>query len=229
LGEFSIDYELAQTRLVEEIETAKSLLTEAGVILQEKSEYPTRKINVQAFQAIVSQYNITNLENAIARINETIRKHNEKASTFTQYQSESRFSIRKHNVAESRAEYDGLVKNVEDAKVSASESEAKIAQLKAEIASLRSAIREHRKAAEIVNKLIAAYLGHHELTIRPTTEGYEIQRHGRRLVGPPSEGEKTAIALCYFISMLQSDGRKVEDTILVIDDPISSLDSKALN
>jgi wobble nucleotide-excising tRNase len=229
LGEFSFDYEQAQTRLVEEIETAKSLLTGAGDILQEKSEYPTRKINVQAFQVIVSQYNITNLDDAIARINEIIRKHNGKASTFTQYQSESRLSIRKHNVAEARAEYDGLVKNVEDAKVSASESGAKIAQLKAEIALLKSVIREHSKAAEIVNKLIASYLGHHELTIRPTTEGYEIQRHGRRLIGPPSEGEKTAIALCYFISMLQSDGRKLEDTILVIDDPISSLDSKALN
>jgi wobble nucleotide-excising tRNase len=229
LGEFSPDYELAQTRLVEAIEATKSLLTEAGAILQEKSEYPTRRINVQAFQVIVSQYNMTNLEDAIARLNEIVEKHNGKSSTFTQYQTESRFSIRKHNVAETRMEYDGLVKNVEDAKVSASESEAKIAQLKAEIASLKSTIREHSKAAEIVNKLIAAYLGHHELTILPTAEGYQIQRHGRRLIGSPSEGEKTAIALCYFISMLQSDGRKLEDTILVIDDPISSLDSKALN
>lgn len=229
LGEFSSNYELARSRLVEALEAANSLLSEAGAILQEKSEFPTRKVNVQALTVTVSKYDSKNLEDAIAQINEMIEKHNEKASTFTQYQLDSRLIIRRHNISEARADYDALVKNFEDAKARASESEVKIGQLNREIAHLRSAIREHSKAAEIINKLIAAYLGHNELTIHPTTEGYEIQRHGRRLSGSPSEGEKTAIALCYFISMLQSDGRKLEDTILVIDDPISSLDSKALN
>lgn len=47
--------------------------------------------------------------------------------------------------------------------------------------------------------------------------------------GLPSEGEKTAIALAYFLSTIESDGRKLNDLIVVIDDPISSLDTKALN
>ena len=47
--------------------------------------------------------------------------------------------------------------------------------------------------------------------------------------GLPSEGEKTAIALAYFLSTIESDGRKLKDLLIVIDDPISSLDTKALN
>jgi wobble nucleotide-excising tRNase len=49
------------------------------------------------------------------------------------------------------------------------------------------------------------------------------------VTGAPSEGEKTAIALCYFLSTLEADDRKIKDLIVVIDDPVSSLDTKAMN
>ena len=229
LGEFSSDYELAQRKLADAIEFASSLLAESRNILAEKSEYPTRKINRENLNVMINQDNSSKLKNAIAGINKIIQKHNEKASMFTEYQQQARLNIRKHNIAEARAEFDDLVNSLNDAKSRVKNAETRIEQSKAAIDHLRNSIRKHSKAAEIINKLIAAYLGHQELTILPTSEGYEIQRHGRRLSGSPSEGEKTAIALCYFISMLQSEGRKLSDTILVIDDPISSLDTRALN
>jgi wobble nucleotide-excising tRNase len=43
-----------------------------------------------------------------------------------------------------------------------------------------------------------------------------------------SEGEKTAIALVYFIAKLKEQNNKVEDTIVVLDDPISSFDNNHL-
>jgi len=43
-----------------------------------------------------------------------------------------------------------------------------------------------------------------------------------------SEGEKTAIAFAYFIVSLEEKGRHLSDTIVYIDDPISSLDSNHL-
>lgn len=81
----------------------------------------------------------------------------------------------------------------------------------------------------MINGLIAAYLGHGELTINPIDDGYELQRHGEPIVGVPSEGEKTAIAISYFLSSIEADNRKLKDVIVVIDDPVSSLDTKALN
>jgi wobble nucleotide-excising tRNase len=43
-----------------------------------------------------------------------------------------------------------------------------------------------------------------------------------------SEGEKTAIAFVYFITKLKEKDNKMEITIVVIDDPVSSFDSNHL-
>ena len=43
-----------------------------------------------------------------------------------------------------------------------------------------------------------------------------------------SEGEKTAIAFVYFIAKLKENRNQIEDSIIVVDDPISSFDSNHL-
>lgn len=93
----------------------------------------------------------------------------------------------------------------------------------------RQRLRAHNLAIEPINKLLAIYLGHSELSLAAVEEGYKIQRNGTPILGPLSEGEKTALAICYFLSKLEEDGRKKKDLIAIIDGPISSLDSKALN
>jgi wobble nucleotide-excising tRNase len=40
-----------------------------------------------------------------------------------------------------------------------------------------------------------------------------------------SDGERTAIAFAYFVTSLEGDGENIANTIVYIDDPISSLDS----
>ena len=61
-------------------------------------------------------------------------------------------------------------------------------------------------------------------------EGYYIKR--RASTGEPakslSEGERTAVALVYFLSKLEEKDFDLKNGIVVIDDPISSLDSNAL-
>src|SRR5699024_10114999 len=46
--------------------------------------------------------------------------------------------------------------------------------------------------------------------------------------GNLSEGEKTAIAFVYFITKLKENDNKIENTIVVVDDPVSSFDSNHL-
>jgi wobble nucleotide-excising tRNase len=111
LGEFSSDYGLAQNQLVEAIESAEALLSEVRAILIEKSEYPTRRINVDGFDIDFSEDNIARLKNAISQINQIIEQNNQKTLKFTEYQQEARLSIREHNIAAARAEFDELVKN----------------------------------------------------------------------------------------------------------------------
>ncbi len=63
----------------------------------------------------------------------------------------------------------------------------------------------------------------------PVDKGYLLRRADGTPVVRLSEGEKTAVTFCYFVASLQANNRKKEDLIVVIDDPISSLDTRALN
>jgi wobble nucleotide-excising tRNase len=80
-----------------------------------------------------------------------------------------------------------------------------------------------------LNKLLKSYLGHHKITLAPTEQGYQICRDEKPSNKPLSEGEKTAVAFCYFVTALTAEGRKIEDVIVVIDDPVSSLDTRAMS
>lgn len=85
--------------------------------------------------------------------------------------------------------------------------------------------------ADQFNESLHKFLGRSELTLRfnPMKKGYEILRNDSDLVeGNLSEGEKTAFAFVYFITKLKENDNKMEDTIVVVDDPVSSFDSNHL-
>ena len=70
------------------------------------------------------------------------------------------------------------------------------------------------------------FLGRTDLSFESADDGYLVKRRGVR-AKRLSEGEKTAIAFLYFIVQLEEDF-DVKDGIVVIDDPISSLDSSSI-
>ena len=165
----------------------------------------------------------------VTTVNEAIAAHNQAVTDFAKHKQAAETSIRRHFIAECCEDYTKTAKELDEAtgklKV---ESDALVALTKM-AGELRQRIRTHGLAAGVINKLIAAYLGHGELTINPVDQGYELQRHGTPITGVPSEGEKTAIAISYFLASIEADNRKLKDVIVVVDDPVSSLDTKALN
>lgn len=165
----------------------------------------------------------------LAAINGLIAKHNAAAADFGSSQAAARDAIKKHFLAEGFEEFESLQAALAEAQKTSGTVSKEVQDLEADIASLTTRVRTHGPAANKITKLVQAYLGHSELAIVPADEGYELHRHRKLVKGPPSEGEKTAIALCYFLSTLEADGRCIDDLIVVVDDPISSLDTKALN
>jgi wobble nucleotide-excising tRNase len=71
------------------------------------------------------------------------------------------------------------------------------------------------------------YLGHSELQLSVEETGYAITRAGVRAEGL-SEGERTAIALLYFLKSLEDRDFDLAHGVVVLDDPVSSLDQNAL-
>jgi wobble nucleotide-excising tRNase len=169
------------------------------------------------------------LTSSLAEVNGLIDQHNSRVDDFVRHQEDARLSIRRHYVAEGVVEFESLRKGVEEARNAADSASADLTKKLQDVQTLRLQVRQHGPAASRMNRLIRSYLGHAELTIFPIAEGYELHRHGKLAQGLPSEGEKTAIALCYFLSTLESDGRRIKDLTIVVDDPISSLDTKAMN
>lgn len=108
----------------------------------------------------------------------------------------------------------------------------------AALASERAALIEERDAlptseldprplAQSLNSDLAYLLGRDELKFAVNGDKYEIQRGGEP-ASHLSEGERTAISLLYFLCSL--DGHDVQQGRLtvIIDDPVSSLDSSVL-
>lgn len=169
------------------------------------------------------------LATGLTAVNEAIATHNQAVTDFAKHKDTAETSIRRHFTGDCRDDYARTAKDLREATDKLKVETGGAAALKEKARELRQQIRTHGPAAGVINKLIAAYLGHGELTINPIHEGYELQRHGTPITGVPSEGEKTAIAISYFLSSIEADNRKLKDVIVVVDDPVSSLDTKALN
>lgn len=102
---------------------------------------------------------------------------------------------------------------------------------KKEIKKIEADLSNETIGADKFNEALHKFLGRREISIHfnSTLKGYEITRnnsigHAKDL----SEGEKTAIAFVYFIIKLQENRNKINETIIVVDDPISSFDSNHL-
>jgi wobble nucleotide-excising tRNase len=82
------------------------------------------------------------------------------------------------------------------------------------------------KGKEELNKFIRKFLNREDIRIEVTTDDMFILQRGVKPASNLSEGEKTAIAFSYFLVYLESLGiEELRQTIVYIDDPISSLDN----
>lgn len=107
------------------------------------------------------------------------------------------------------------------------ELEGKTSRLKI----LESTLSNEVLAAEMFNEKLNSFIGYDELKLQfnKGLRGYEIIRKstGGKAIHL-SEGEKTAIAFVYFLTKLKENNNNIENSIVVIDDPISSFDNNKL-
>lgn len=199
-------------------------------VLDQKLAAPATPVNLSTLPAaeVVDDIN-TRLMGSVSSLNAMIAEHNNAVRGFKQAQTDAEVAIRKHFVVECRAEFDQHVAYLRKATNERETAQTALHNALKKADDLRQAVRTHGPAAEVINKIVKSYLGHGELTIQAIEEGYEIHRHGAAIEGLPSEGEKTAISIAYFLSTIEADGRALKDVIVVVDDPVSSLDTKALN
>jgi len=226
-------YETAAAELKEIAEWGVTKLSRMQTKLQEKTKAPNIPIEMKD---LPSKQQLHQWQASFVAATEKIRSaiiaHNEAHSGFAQSQEDARNQLKQHFLAELQHEYEENDKVQRDAETALEAHAELIAQASKQVEELKHQVRQHGPAAEVINSLLKAYLGHDELAIyvRDDEEsGYEIKRRGVLVRGTLSQGERTALALCYFLTGLEAENRKLKDLIVVIDDPVSSLDTRALN
>ncbi|MDG4719243.1 MULTISPECIES: AAA family ATPase [Thalassospira] len=224
------DFKGIRESLFQEIHKVRTYLDSLNKVLIQKQKSPATPSDMSVVAVHADVETAANkLAEAIAMANAIIANHNAIAGDSEKHKEKSELAIRKHFIAGCSKEYESLFNELEESKLNSKALTEELEKLTSTAAQAKQKIKEHGPAANVINKLIASYLGHDELKVHPVEDGYEFHRHGKSIRGMPSEGEKTAIAISYFLSSISSDGKKIKDLIIVIDDPVSSLDSKALN
>ena len=161
------------------------------------------------------------------KINALIAEHNKYTDNFAQEVSDARKALEEDEVAKVLTDCQTRRKAITDAEAELAGAQRATQDIQTQIATLEQAIRNRRRSADELNKEMAAYLGYNELRFEIRETGYTITRNGQPAMHL-SEGERTAIAFMYFLKSLSDADFDLKRGIIVIDDPVSSLDANAL-
>jgi wobble nucleotide-excising tRNase len=169
----------------------------------------------------------SSLPAAVETLNAVINTHNKTTAEFEAEVREACRRLETAYVAEAYPDYVRLVGDVSKAEAKFAEVQGRPAFIQREIDSLEKAILEHRRPADELNRELREYLGRDELRFELKGTGYALMR-GEEPVSHLSEGERTAITFLYFLKSLQDRSFDMARGIVVIDDPVSSLDANSL-
>lgn len=170
---------------------------------------------------------VVDVADALTAINTLVDKHNATTENFRRSVEEACRKLEGAYIAETHDEFAQLSDAAERADNEWKEANGKPKEIQEQIDGLERQIIEHRRPAEELTKELCAYLGRDELRFDVKETGYALTRGGQ-FVSNLSEGERTAIAFLYFLKSLQDKTFDLVNGIVVIDDPVSSLDANAL-
>ncbi len=218
--DLAADYEAARIALKGALDSTKTALDSLVQALTNKKG--------RAFESLGLTAAIPGVDSEVVkRLNEIINKHNLACDVFQTRASAARQRLEADSVAGALDDFREMVAAVQASEISVNQADAERTRLNEEIGRLEREIVEHRRPAEELNKDLHSYLGHDELRLVVKDTGYTITRDGTPAQAL-SEGETTAIALLYFLKSLKDRRFDLANGVVVLDDPVSSLDTNAL-
>ncbi|MEX2411857.1 MAG: AAA family ATPase, partial [Candidatus Paceibacterota bacterium] len=222
---FRKEFEEAYKDLQGEIESYNELLSELYNVVKTKQEKSFEAVGVPDF----FEDNSTSVNEKIQNLNEIISQNNNYTNQFDEKKAEAAEKLKKHYTAcfiedinlSKKEEKIGLYKERE---IKLADTQGSVSD---EISELEAKISKAQLGKEQLNKYIERFLGRDEIKVDVVTidenERFILQRNEEKALNL-SEGEKTAIAFSFFlVKLLEIENFK--NTIVFIDDPISSLDS----
>lgn len=217
--------------LVTEYDEAKSAVQKALVHVHECLETLIQALKdkkAKPFDRVTLDVAVPPLEvDIIDRLNGVVRKHNQASDEFEARVASARKRLALDMIAMDLDKFEQLRDAVRQAETDVKTVKQEVERLTTEIERLEREIVEHRQPAEELNRDLCKYFGHGELQLAVRDTGYSISRN-RQPATTLSEGEMTGIALLYFLKSLEDREFDLQNGVVVLDDPVSSLDQNCL-
>ncbi len=177
-----------------------------------------------------------NFQTSLNSINETIGQHNQKSDNFQTEKDKAVELLKNHHLSEIFDEVKNLDKEIEECgkeilkfeNGDGTDALLGITKLKKQITENKGKISSEHKACGTLNEQLQTFLGRAEIMFEVSPEGGYVVKRNKVIAKNLSEGEKTAIAFVYFVVHLKDQNFDIANGIIVVDDPISSLDSNSL-
>ncbi len=217
------------------IETLRSKINANQQKMLDKGKEMSRSFKLDS-----TKNEIDAIKDLIAKADEQITNHNEMIKDIEKQKKSCKeqtwkFLINefKSDIQEYNKKYCGLEKGINNLEKEISENQEKVKKLENEIKELEKNMVSIKPIVNEINTLLKGYgFTNFGLACTEDEKFYRIQREDGQLVGETlSEGEVTFITFLYYYHLAKGSLKENDiskNKVLVIDDPISSLDSNIL-
>ena len=213
-----------------------SQISENKLKVQDKLEKTSQQVELTSTAPDIEALTVL-----IRQANDVITQHNQLVANFNNEvaalkQSAWRFMVEQltAKITAHEQSANGLQRGIDSISSQISTRSIEIRSLDTVIVDLGKNVTSVQPAVDEINRLLRAY-GFTNFSIVPSPNMdnyYSIQREsGELALETLSEGEITFITFLYFVQLTKGgndEGSVTDDRVLVIDDPISSLDSNIL-
>lgn len=166
---------------------------------------------------------------AVDAVADLVTKHKVRSESHSDEAAKAARRVELARVADFRVEYSELKKDAIDKKKAADDLQQELRDLSDQIVALQNVSADPVPKADELTKNVERLLGRRELKFTTTPDGkhYAIERGGLPATHL-SEGERTAVALLHFLASIRDDVVAGEEPVVVVDDPVSSMDDSIL-
>jgi wobble nucleotide-excising tRNase len=203
--------------------------TWAETVISELSQLAKQKqlLLESPLQCNVDTNRASEVVGLVQEINAIITDHNQKRSQLDIEKRTAKNAIEKHQAASFYQDSNiaGKETAIQAARDKVNKSQSLLRVIESEIRAMESQIQQQSIGAQKIDETVQFLLPDNNISVVEISGGsFEFRRDGAPAKNL-SEGEKTAITFAYFLVTLENNGASLPQTIVFIDDPISSLDS----
>ncbi len=176
---------------------------------------------------VVATGRASEIEQLVLDINALVTDHNQKRTQIDVEKRAAKGAVDKHHAASFYKDNNVLGREsaIEAAMDQVNAAQDSLNRIAGKKAAIEAKIQQQSIAAQKINETVQFLLPDNNISVAEIPGGsFEFRRDGAP-ASNLSEGEKTAITFAYFLATLENNGASLNQTIVFIDDPISSLDS----